>query len=130
MPYAETRYRGMFERNFLFAIDIYAFRNKPSKESVVRIDIGLKCPSAIDISTLGIGLILPVSTHLESTISRYSQLFIIAVKGPTMVSATSLTNLMGITSRHFSIYKPFQDSLRSPEVMKGSLMYHITSVFI
>ena len=96
----------------------------------MRIDIVLKCPSATDRSTLGIGLTLPVSTHLESTISRYSQFLIIAVKGPTMVSTTSLTNLMGITSGHFSIYKPFQDSLRSPEFMNGSLMYHITSVFI
>ena len=38
-------------------------------ESVGRIDIGLKCPSAINRSTLGIGLILPVSMHLESMIS-------------------------------------------------------------
>ena len=38
-------------------------------ESVGRIDIGLKCPSAIDRSTLSMGLILPVSMHLEGTIS-------------------------------------------------------------
>ena len=131
MPFAETRYI-VIESSFLFVIDIYAFHNKPFKslESAGRIDICLKCPLAINRSTLGIGLILPVSMHLESTISWYSQLLIIAVKGPTMVSATSSTNLIGIMLGHFSIYKPFQNSLQSPEFINSSLMYLITTVLI
>ena len=46
------------------------FRNNRFKNfRAGRIDIGLKCPSAIDRSTLSMGLILPVSMHLEGTIS-------------------------------------------------------------
>ena len=74
----------------MFPIVIYLFRY-----SAGRIDIDLKCSSAVGKSTLGIGLIL-ACFHAFGMYDFLIQLLTIAVKGPTMVSATSLTNLMGI----------------------------------
>ena len=66
-------------------------------DSTGRIDIGLKCFSAVGKSALGIGLIF-AGLHAFVKYDFLIQLLIIAVKGPTTVSVTSLTNLMGIMS--------------------------------